>query len=217
MIASSREALEVQTHALTERIAMLEREITVKTQQQSQAYEISEQRKEEAVGMLRGRIEEVSHELTLITQELHARDEQINQLKGILAENHELLAVERKERTGVEEEAAALQGEVERVRIELSHREGELQASVKKAEGMMERMVEAETRYDSLRRRCETTEQEKALALREVENQGVSIRVLREENQNIEKVLSEQLSQRKQIIEQLVSEKRMLYSQLQRA
>ena len=52
--------------------------------------------------------------------------------------------------------------------------------------------------------------------MREVENQGVSIRVLREENHNIEKVLSEQLNQRKQIIEQLVSEKRMLYSQLQR-
>lgn len=49
---------------------------------------------------------------------------------------------------------------------------------------------------------------------REIENQSLSLRVLREENKNIEKMMGEQISQRKTIIEQLVNEKKMLYNQL---
>jgi hypothetical protein len=51
---------------------------------------------------------------------------------------------------------------------------------------------------------------------RELENQGVSLKILKEENRNIEKVMTDQINQRKVIIEQLVNEKRMLYSQLNR-
>jgi hypothetical protein len=44
----------------------------------------------------------------------------------------------------------------------------------------------------------------------------MSIRVLKDENKSIEKVMSDQINQRKAIIEQLVNEKRMLYAQLHR-
>jgi hypothetical protein len=52
------------------------------------------------------------------------------------------------------------------------------------------------------------------VAAKELESQAISLHVLREENRNIEKVMSEQLTQRKAIIEQLVREKKTLYSHL---
>ncbi len=55
---------------------------------------------------------------------------------------------------------------------------------------------------------------EKCQTEREMENQNVSIKVLREENRNIEKVLTDQINQRKTIIEELVNEKNKLYSKL---
>lgn len=70
------------------------------------------------------------------------------------------------------------------------------------------------TELEEIRRRWERAEEERTNANRELENLSLTIRVLREENRNIEKVMSEQLSQRKAIIEQLVAEKRMLYAQL---
>ena len=42
----------------------------------------------------------------------------------------------------------------------------------------------------------------------------MNIRILKDENKSIEKVMSDQINQRKVIIEQLVNEKRMLYAQL---
>jgi hypothetical protein len=64
-------------------------------------------------------------------------------------------------------------------------------------------------------KRYEQSEYERSKVQREIENQSATLRVLREENRNIEKVMSDQLNQRTAIIEQLVSEKRMLYTQFQ--
>lgn len=56
--------------------------------------------------------------------------------------------------------------------------------------------------------------QQKTHLEHELDNHAMTIRILKEENKNIEKVMSDQINQRKVIIEQLVNEKRMLYAQL---
>lgn len=79
---------------------------------------------------------------------------------------------------------------------------------------MKEKIVEHQSKYEILKRKNEYLVHEKCQTEREMENQNVSIKVLREENRNIEKVLTDQINQRKTIIEELVNEKNKLYSKL---
>ena len=50
--------------------------------------------------------------------------------------------------------------------------------------------------------------------IKEIESLKVEIRVVREENMNLQKIMDKELSKRKVIIEDLIKEKRILYQQL---